>query len=32
MLNPLINPGSHEDFVELIIPELQKRDLYRTEH
>ncbi|WP_323162178.1 LLM class flavin-dependent oxidoreductase [Pseudomonas fluorescens] len=31
MLNPLISPGSLEDFVELIIPELQKRGLYRTE-
>ena len=31
MLNPLISPGSLEDFVELVIPEFQKRGLYRTE-
>lgn len=31
MLNPLISPGSLEDFVELVIPELQKRGLYRTQ-
>jgi len=31
MINPLISPGSLEDFVELIIPELQKRGLYRTQ-
>jgi FMN-dependent oxidoreductase (nitrilotriacetate monooxygenase family) len=31
MINPLISPGSLEDFVELVIPELQKRGLYRTQ-
>ena len=31
MINTLISPGSLEDFVELIIPELQKRGLYRTQ-
>ena len=31
MLNPLISPGSLEDFVELVIPELKKRGLYRTQ-
>jgi Coenzyme F420-dependent N5,N10-methylene tetrahydromethanopterin reductase and related flavin-dependent oxidoreductases len=30
MLNPLISPGSLNDFVELVIPALQKRGLYRT--
>jgi len=31
MLNPLTSPGTLEDFVELIVPELQKRGLYRTQ-
>jgi len=31
MLNPLTSPGTLNDFVELIIPALQKRGLYRTE-
>jgi hypothetical protein len=31
MLNPLISPGSLEDFVERVVPELQKRGLYRTQ-
>ncbi|QYX53764.1 LLM class flavin-dependent oxidoreductase [Pseudomonas sp. S07E 245] len=31
MINPLISPGSLEDFVELVIPALQKRGLYRTQ-
>jgi hypothetical protein len=26
------NPGSFEDVVELLIPELQRRGLYRTEY
>lgn len=30
MLNPLTSPGTLEDFVELVVPELQKRGLYRT--
>lgn len=28
MLNPLISPGSLEDFVERVIPELRKREWY----
>ena len=31
MLNPLIIPGNLEDFVELVIPERQKRVLYRAQ-
>lgn len=31
MLNPLISPGTLTDFAELIVPELQKRGLSRTE-
>jgi hypothetical protein len=31
MINPLISPGTLEDFVELTIPELQKRGLYRIQ-
>ncbi|QMV65642.1 LLM class flavin-dependent oxidoreductase [Pseudomonas berkeleyensis] len=30
MLNPLISPGTLSDFAELVVPELQKRGLYRT--
>jgi len=30
MLNPLISPGTLDDFAELIVPELKKRGLYRT--
>lgn len=30
MLNPLISPGSFDDFIELVVPELKKRGLYRT--
>lgn len=30
MLNPLTSPGTLEDFVELVVPALQKRGLYRT--
>lgn len=30
MLNPLTSPGTLEDFVELVVPELHKRGLYRT--
>jgi hypothetical protein len=25
-------PGAHDDFVELVIPELQERGLFRTEY
>jgi len=31
MINPLISPGNLVDFVELVIPELQKRGPYRTQ-
>lgn len=31
MLNPLTSPGTLEDFVELVVPELQKRGLYRNQ-
>lgn len=31
MLNPLISPGSLNDFAELIVPELKKRGLFRTD-
>ncbi|MQG94299.1 LLM class flavin-dependent oxidoreductase [Pseudomonas sp. MN1F] len=31
MLNPLTSPGTLEDFVEWVVPELQKRGLYRTQ-
>ncbi|MBV4491633.1 LLM class flavin-dependent oxidoreductase [Pseudomonas oryzicola] len=31
MLNPLTSPGTLEDFVELVVPELQKRGLYRSQ-
>ena len=30
MLNPLVSPGTFDDFAELVIPELQKRGLYHT--
>jgi hypothetical protein len=30
MLNPLVSPGTLDDFAELIVPELKKRGLYRT--
>ena len=25
-------PGSHDDFCELVVPELQRRGLFRTEY
>jgi hypothetical protein len=25
-------PGAHDDFVDLVIPELQERGLFRTEY
>ena len=25
-------PGSHDDFCELVVPELQRRNLFRTEY
>ncbi|AOI73762.1 hypothetical protein WI29_18750 [Burkholderia ubonensis] len=30
MLNPLISPGTLDDFAELVVPKLKKRGLYRT--
>ncbi|SFL10349.1 FMN-dependent oxidoreductase, nitrilotriacetate monooxygenase family [Paenibacillus sp. 1_12] len=31
-LTQFLSPGSFRDFIELVIPELQKRGLYRTEY
>jgi FMN-dependent oxidoreductase (nitrilotriacetate monooxygenase family) len=31
MINPLITPGSLNDFAELVVPELVKRGLYDTD-
>ena len=31
MINPLITPGSLNDFAELVVPELAKRGLYDTD-
>lgn len=31
-LTPNINPGSMEDFVDQVVPILQKRGIYRTEY
>lgn len=30
-LSHIVNPGSFEDIIEFVIPELQRRGLYRTE-
>ena len=32
VVHPMIQPQSHEDLVNLIIPELQKRKLFRTKY
>jgi len=32
MLSPIHNPGSIEEFVDHIVPELQRRDRFRTEY
>lgn len=32
MLSPIHNPGSIEEFVDHIVPELQRRGRYRTEY
>ncbi|OOG58004.1 hypothetical protein B0E49_03975 [Polaromonas sp. C04] len=32
MVQPYTTPGSHEDLVNLVIPELQARGLFRTEY
>lgn len=31
-MTPTINPGSMEDFVDQVVPILQKRGIYRTEY
>ena len=31
-LTPTINPGSVADFVDQVVPILQKRGIYRTEY
>jgi alkanesulfonate monooxygenase SsuD/methylene tetrahydromethanopterin reductase-like flavin-dependent oxidoreductase (luciferase family) len=31
MINPLVSPGSLNDFAEMVVPELAKRGLYDTE-
>ncbi|WP_298460678.1 LLM class flavin-dependent oxidoreductase [uncultured Cellulomonas sp.] len=31
-LRQFLTPGTAEDFVELVVPELQRRGLYRTEY
>ncbi len=32
MLTPIYSPGAIEEFVDQIVPELQRRGLYRTEY
>lgn len=32
MLSPIYSPGAIEEFVDLIVPELQRRGLFRTEY
>lgn len=32
MLSPIYCPGAIEEVVDLIVPELQHRGLYRTEY
>jgi alkanesulfonate monooxygenase SsuD/methylene tetrahydromethanopterin reductase-like flavin-dependent oxidoreductase (luciferase family) len=32
MVQPPYMPGAAEDFVDLVIPELQRRGLFRTEY
>jgi hypothetical protein len=29
---PFISPGGLEDFIDLVIPELQKRGIYKTDY
>ena len=31
-ITPLVQPGSHEDFVHLVVPELQRRGLFRRQY
>ncbi|MEC9287096.1 MAG: nitrilotriacetate monooxygenase, partial [Chloroflexota bacterium] len=30
MLSPIYNPGAIEEFVDLVVPELQRRGRFRT--
>jgi len=32
MLSPIYNPGAIEEFVDLVVPELQRRGRYRTHY
>ena len=32
MLSAIHSPGAIEEFVDLVVPELQRRGLYRTEY
>ena len=32
MLSPIHCPGAIEEFVDLVVPELQRRDLFRTDY
>lgn len=32
MISPAYLPGGFDDFVELVVPELQSRRLFRTAH
>lgn len=32
MLSPIYSPGAIEEFVDLIVPELQRRGLFRTQY
>jgi alkanesulfonate monooxygenase SsuD/methylene tetrahydromethanopterin reductase-like flavin-dependent oxidoreductase (luciferase family) len=32
ILSPLYNPGSIDEFVDLVVPELQKRGRFRKEY
>ena len=32
MLTAIHSPGAIEDFVELVVPELQRRGMFRTEY
>ncbi|MDF5738751.1 MULTISPECIES: hypothetical protein [unclassified Nostoc] len=32
MISPAYLPGSFDEFVDLVIPELQKRGLFRKEY
>jgi len=31
-VTPAILPGGGEDFVDMVVPELQRRGLFRTEY